>query len=479
MMRTLLLIVLCAAAGALGIYAFSLDKKEGEGSGLLVRVERRDFSVELNVIGVLDAAKSHMISSGLSGNQGKIIYLVDDGKKVEKDELLVKFDPLPFQKEVELLEAEVASFLAAVQAGEQNVAFERNQVDREIGNARYALNVAVLELKKLEEGEGPLQISQLLEEQQKARMELQKHERYYRDLLDLKKQGFDNVSEIDATREKVEVLKKQFDTATGRYDTYIEHVLPALKESARAKKANAELALEQIGQGGVHKIAKAEATLNQIAGKLQAKQAALQQARSELDKTEIVAPFSGIVILYETFRDGEKRKPREGDAVFMGQPVLYLPDISSMIVKTKAREIDLYKLALGQMGRVTVDAYPDTVFSGELVFIGALATTETPQSGGEKYFQVTFLLDGGDRRLRPGMTCRISITARTLTNVLAVPVQALFQEEGVSFCFVDDGAGGFEKREVTVGARNEDLAEIVQGLQEGEQVSLVRPGTGP
>jgi HlyD family secretion protein len=274
----------------------------------------------------------------------------------------------------------------------------------------------------------------------------------------------------------VAVLKKQFDTATNRYESYKKHVLPALQESGRAKKLNAELVLEQTRQGGVYKIAKAQATLNQIESKLDAQRAALQQAERELQKTEIHAPFDGLVIHYETFRDGEKRKPREGDTVFMNQPILYLPDVSRMVVKTKAREVDLYKLALGQRGRILIDAYPDTVFEGKLTFIGALASAESSKPGQEKYFDVTFALKGEDMRLRPGMTCRTAIIAQSLKQVLTVPVEAVFQEDNQDYCYVQNAFGSLAVREVTVGAQNENIAEIISGLTEGEKVSLVKPG---
>jgi hypothetical protein len=146
-----------------------------------------------------------------------------------------------------------------------------------------------------------------------------------------------------------------------------------------------------------------------------------------------------------------------------------------MVVKSKAREIDLYKLALGQRGRVMVDAYPDAFFEGKLTFIGALATAESAEPGQEKYFQVTFALTGEDKRLRPGMTCRVAISALSLQQVLAVPVQAVFQNGDQDYCYVLNDFGDLTVREVTVGAQNENLAEIITGLEAGEQVSLVNP----
>lgn len=474
-MRTALIIALLVG-GILAVFSLLPDKADKQGgSPVFAEAKVQDFQVEINAVGELDAAQSHMLSSEILGTEGKIIFLIADGTRAQKGDTLVKLDPLPFQKQVEALQSEVEELKAAVQAAEQMVAYEDNQVGQEISNAGYNLNVATLELRQLEEGDGPLKISLLQEERQKAKLELQRYEAFYNDLLELKKGGFDNKSEIASAEEKVVILRDQLKEATGRFESYKKHVFPALQESARAKKQNATLLLEQNRQGGVHKVAKAQATLNQIISKVGAKETALEQARIELAKTVIKAPFDGIVIHYETFRDGEKRKPREGDSVFMNQPILYLPDISKMIVKTKVREIDLFKLSLGQKGVVQVDAYPDTVFSGDLTFIGALATSESAEPGQEKFFQVIFTLKNEDKRLRPGMTCRISIIAQSLKQVLTVPTQAVFSEDGGEVCYVQGRWGDYEKRQIKIGAQNEDIVQIVSGLQAGDKVSLIRP----
>ena len=158
----------------------------------------------------------------------------------------------------------------------------------------------------------------------------------------------------------------------------------------------------------------------------------------------------------------------------MNQPLLYLPDISKMVVNTKAREVDLHKIELGQQSRIVVDAYPDARLTGVLTFIGSLATAEENGPGHEKYFQVIFKVNEEDSRFRPGMTCRISIQAESVKSALSVPVQAVFTENQENYCFVKKEQDGFEKRQVVTGRQNEEFVEIVEGLRPGEQVSLIR-----
>ena len=191
-------IILALVVGAAIIAFFLYPGRMAEQDRALVNAAAKlqDLQVEINVVGELDAAQSHMLSSEVLGTEGKIIYLIDDGTRVKKGDTLVKLDPLPFQKQVEGLQAEVEELKAAVQTAEQMVASEDNQVVQEVTNAEYNLNVATLELRQLQDGDGPLKISMLQEERQKAQLELQRYEAFYKDLLDLKKDGFDNKSEI-------------------------------------------------------------------------------------------------------------------------------------------------------------------------------------------------------------------------------------------------------------------------------------------
>jgi len=275
-------------------------------------------------------------------------------------------------------------------------------------------------------------------------------------------------------RERIAQLKEGYGAADKKYSSYSEHVLPSLIEASKAKMGRAEMELEQTRKGAVFKVARAVAAMEEAKGRLKATKASLKQAESDLEKTTICAPFSGIAILFETFRDGEQRKPRVGDQAWENQPLLYLPDMSSMIVKTQIREIDLHKIRLGQKCMVRVDAYPDAQFEGEVTFVGVLASKRFEGGIGEKYFQLTLSLKNDDSRLRPGMTARVSILTDSVKDALCVPSQAIFDDGGTKYCYMYTGRS-FERAAVSLGKQNEDLAEILSGLEEGDKVSLVKP----
>jgi HlyD family secretion protein len=445
------------------------------GDAQLVRVQRGELDIEVQTVGVLDAARTHMVSSAIRGDKGKIIYLVEDGALVSRDDVLVRLDPTPFETEVHRLGGEVRSLVASVDSAKQMLEWEKSQTEREIRTANYNLTVARLELRRLVEGEGPLQLAQYKSEQDKAKEEYDRYQAYISELGKLKEQGFSNPTEITLARQKIDQLSELYETARQRYESYRDHVLPTATETARAKVDKSEMEIEQLKKGTTFKVARAAAVLDEVQGKLETAQASLQQAAAELKKTTIKAPFGGIAIMYEAFRDGRKRKPRVGDRVWQNQPLLYLPDISTMIVKTQIREVDLHKVAMDQPCSIRVDAYPDSLLRGKVTLIGMLATQRFEGGISEKYFQLTVTLTGKNDRLRPGMTARITVDSENAADILYVPVHAVFNDGSGSFCYRMGKDGKFREKAVMVGRQNEDSAEIVSGLDEGDRISLLKP----
>jgi HlyD family secretion protein len=251
-------------------------------------------------------------------------------------------------------------------------------------------------------------------------------------------------------------------------------VFPSLLEAYGADVAQAEMLLNQTRKGSVHRIAQAKSALDEVTAELENFEKRLEQAELQLRDTRITAPSAGIVILYETFRDGQHRKPRVGDPVLQNQPILYLPDISEMIVKTSIREVDLHKVRTGQACAVTVDAYPEKKLAGTVSFIGALAADKRGGTSGAKYFQMTVAINASDPDLRPGMTARVNILTATVENALTLPLYAMFEEHGRLYCLRSKD-GDLEKIFPTLGRRNEDFIEILDGIREFDRISTLRP----
>lgn len=459
-------------AMVLGIFSF----KEPSPKAYIptTPVSRQHLIVEVKTIGELEAARSLIIASSVKGDQGKIIDLVSDGIYVTPGQVLVRMDPTPFEEKLEKLEGKIKEQEREVAALEQSWQWEQSQAEHKNKTASFEVETAKLELDKIVYGDGPQEISRLKAAMQKAYLKFEELEGYSKDLLELESQGFLNAAEIKQAQKKLNEEKEAYEMAKLQHECYVQHVYPMQVKKAETAVKRAQIAEEESVKLGLYQVDKTHALLKQAQQLLVDHVQQRREIENELAQTEISAPAPGMVVHREDYRNGQKRKPRVGDVVVKNQPLIDLPDLSAMLVKTRVREIDLYKVGIGKKATIEIDAYPELKFQGTISSIGVLALTEGGRTNDEKFFEVRIALDTSDIRLRPGMTARAAIHAQKLSDVLTMPIHAAFEEDRHPYCYVSS-SGGYEKRPLVLGMSNEQWVEVKEGLQEKECVCLLNP----
>jgi HlyD family secretion protein len=162
-----------------------------------------------------------------------------------------------------------------------------------------------------------------------------------------------------------------------------------------------------------------EAMLNQTK---QAK-ARYEQGMDNLSKTTIVAPMSGVI----TFLDCEVGEIAAAQTPYsMGRTLMTISNLSAFEVEVDVDETEITKIELGQKANIEVDAFPDTIFSGEVVEIGNTAVVSmrsTNEQATNFKVKVLFLEENPD--IRPGMSATVDIITCYKEDVLAVPYGAV------------------------------------------------------
>jgi len=208
-------------------------------------------------------------------------------------------------------------------------------------------------------------------------------------------------------------------------------------------------------------------------------QLAVTQAEAELTKQQevlesltVTAPIAGLVVYKEIWNQGGGRaKVKVGDTPWAGMPLIEIPDLDEMMVQTKVNETDINRVGKGQRVSITVDALPDTTFSGEVTNIATLAKREGDSD--VKNFDVEVRVEGTDPRLRPGMTAQCRVETARHPDVCWIPLEAVFEDEGETICWVVDGTA--DRRVIQLGPRNDDFVVVESGLEPDERVSLRDP----
>ncbi len=174
-------------------------------------------------------------------------------------------------------------------------------------------------------------------------------------------------------------------------------------ETAQAATTQAEQALALAEEGP-----RAETRAAQRAVVEQA-DAAVRRARATLDQSVLLAPRAGLVTV-------RHREP--GEILSPGQPVVTTMDPDDRWVRIYVREDRVGRVSLGQAAAISVDAFPDRTFEGEVAFIGSEAeftprNVQTPDERTQLVYPVKVRIVGDDAlALKPGLPADVVLEER-------------------------------------------------------------------
>jgi len=193
----------------------------------------------------------------------------------------------------------------------------------------------------------------------------------------------------------------------------------------------------------------------------------VDEMEAVLQKFDIYAPASGMVIYKTDFR-GEKRTAGT-EINTWDLAVATLPDLSTMVSMTYVNEIDISKIKTGQKVRVGVDAFPEKKFTGEVTEVANIG--QQLSNTDAKVFEVRIELNEKDTILRPAMTTSNMIVTNVLDSVLYIPLEAVHANDSLTYVYTRDG----EKQVVVLGESNENFIVVDMGLKKGDKLYLSMP----
>jgi HlyD family secretion protein len=441
------------------------------------RVQEGPFHVTITEAGTVQALRSMTYASTIQSNQAKIVALAPEGKLVKKDDLLVLFDAAPFEEEIRRNQALLSQAQADLVKARQDVNLQQIQNHEELATARLKVERSDLELKDVQEGKGRLKEEEAGAAVGNAERDLKKAEGAFADLKPLLAEGFITKAELERAEQQVSRAQEDLSLARRRRDSLLNFGRPLELAQARSDAVQSKETARQLESAASYRTALKRAAIDAAESRIEEASSKLELAKAQLARTEVRADVPGIVVYKEVFFGSEQRKPQVGDQVWANQPLLILPDISTMVVETKVRETDIHKVEKNQQVRVRVEAYPDLQLTGAVTLVGTLAQEEKDRRG-TKFFGVTVEIKEREPRLRPGMTARVELQVESKPQALFVPLEAVFEREGRHVVYVVDRRS-IRPADVVLGPSNQDFAVVVKGLRRGERVCLRDPSAAP
>ncbi len=206
-------------------------------------------------------------------------------------------------------------------------------------------------------------------------------------------------AERDGATRAVEMAQEQLRVAQANYALAAAGLNNDTAVSAQANLSNAQQALAQAQQGPrPEEITAARLRLEQAQISLEQSQLGWQQAENALNKAQLVAPWTAVVLTVDA---------ASGALVGGGSPIVTLLDTTQLeFHTTNLSERDLAQIEPGNAVLVTLKTYPNDPLAGTVLRIGLQAGGTV---GDAATFPVIIALDATDLDIRPGMTGRAEI----------------------------------------------------------------------
>lgn len=175
------------------------------------------------------------------------------------------------------------------------------------------------------------------------------------------------------------------------------------------------------------------------------------------EKAPVESPLSGIV--GRVYVD-------KGTSVASQTPVALIVDMDKVKIALDIPEKYFPKVSLGQSAEISIDAYPEERFIGEVSKISPVVDLETRTA------PVEIVISNTDHRLKPGMFAKVQLTIEEHKAVPVILKEAIIGKEPFTYVYMVDGKTAYQ-RSVKLGMHQGPYFEVTEGLEKGDLVVIM------
>lgn len=296
-------------------------------------------------------------------------------------------------------------------------------------------------------------------------------------LGDTIKQG-DLIAQIDNLTQKN--LLQEAQASLNNINAQYRAKQAQIHESNLAFERQAKMLKQKLSSQADYDIAEAallvyKAELEQLLAEKEKALISVNNAEIDLGYTTISSPIDGTVI-YVSVEEGQTVNTNQSTP-----SIIEVAQLDVMTVKAQISEADIINVKAGQKVYFSILGAPNKKFEGVLRSIEPGPTLLTGDDSklaiGDSdaiYYNALFDVENKQNLLRVGMTAQVSIVLGSAEEALLIPSQVLTSKsernDQYRVSILVDGK--IEKRKVEIGINNKVQAQVLSGLNEGDQVIL-------
>ncbi len=481
------------AGGAYCYWVINKAKKEAakkeapkavEASSLdrTFKVQREPLTIGLRISGNVTASKKHKLS--LQANyRTKLLTVVDENTKVKKGDVLAVFESDELKEKIDELKTNLSNQDKELAIAIENAKIQEssNEMDRKVAEDRLAQ--AEDALRKYLRLERSNTRNSLRLKISTAETELETAQQEYAE----RKKAIDaeGVSDEDAQQKNEKELNRLQNTidskrnalssarndrkAFQRYDNPIK-LLKLYNELDQAK-----LNQEKVKISTASSLVQKNKQVDNLKNNIRRIANQLHKYESYLPMMTLYAPADGIVIYADPDRRWGNPDVKPGMDIWKGLVILTIPEMSNLMVDFDLPEQYRSKVDLGNKVIITPDSLPTLKLNGKISKIATLPVNQISwDSASPKVYNSRISLTRQHPQLVNGMSVSVEIISKVIPDTLFVPVEAVFENDGKFFVYLNTLSGP-EEVDVKIGESNDRFVQILEGLEEDDVVYLYRP----
>ncbi|MES0342283.1 MAG: HlyD family efflux transporter periplasmic adaptor subunit, partial [Candidatus Humimicrobiaceae bacterium] len=436
----LMVLTSCSGVGVLGKLGNNEEDSAEDGIEIF-ELETGDIIQLVATTGSVDSSTQNYYTLQVSG---EIISAMKKGDYFKEGDLLVELDNSDAMDQLEQIEMDILDAESSLRTARMNYqsALDANHIAIQLAelNTEGAERSTQSALVSLETANRSAQLS--LESAQQALENAQ------------------NMQDVESAENTVESVKSSNRSSTNQAETSYEQSVDNQSTSYWNNLSSLQSAETQIAMTAEN--------IKQTELVVEAAKGEMEDAEEGLQDYKFFAPYNGVVLSTD-FRMGEQAN----------ESTLISLISDEFIVKVTISENDIFKISEDNEALITFDSYSGLEFNGRVIEIIPISVND----GGIISYEVLLEFETGeDIDIYYGLSANASIITQKAENILYVPIQSVYKEDGKSYVDLltsfdidpENILEAIEQVEVTTGINDYLYIEVISGLKEGDIIVTSR-----
>ncbi len=429
-------------------------------SKLTVPVEAKSVTVRITASGKVQPVQSVNISPKSPGLLADLN--VEQGDTVKQGQIIARMDNSEIKMRILQYQAnlqQAKAQLAQSQAGTR---------PEEIAQAKARVDQAQAQLAIIRDGNRLQEIQQAQAQVDSAKASLELTQARVKRYQDLAKNGAISQDSLEQYISENSKAKANLEEAQRR--------LSLLKVGNRNQDVQKQQAIVNQEREGLRKLENGDRPqeISRLKAAVASAEAQLKQQQVQLEDTIIRAPFSGIVTQRYATVGGYVSPAISASSNASATSTSIVALAKGLEVLANVPEVDISQIKQRQKVEITIDAYPEEVFQGQVRLIAPEAVVDQNVTS----FQVRVAINTGAEKLRSGMNVsEVTFLGNNIKDALLIPQELIVTQKGKTGVWLLGEKNQPQFKFVTIGANIDNQIQVLEGLKAGDRIFIDLPKT--